>query len=558
MQASDSPRLTFGRFLEDTVRRHRGRRAVFFEGRDILYEELEADARCLARALIGAGVVKGTRVAVLMSNRPEFIVSAFAVGMVGAVLVPVSTFANGEERDYILRHSDASVLLMQPALLKHRYLDDLQGAHPGIREGRPGRLRVPALPQLRRVVVLGEDGVRGGVEDWPGLLEQGEDISEELLDAVGSEVEPPDDAVLIYTSGSTANPKGVLHAQRSGVLQGYRFADMLRYEPADCIYTAYPFFWGAGIAMSICGTLAAGARLLLEENFEPGAALDVIESQGCTALHAWVHQQSALAEHPSAPGRDLSALRKVEGSGSMAKLVGMKRDEYGFGSSYGLSETFTLSSMNPADAPARLRHSNHGKPLPGITLRIVDSESGEPLPTGESGEIAVKGVTFMKGYYKVTPETYLDAAGFFRTQDAGALDEEGYLHWSGRLSNLIKTGGANVSPIEIERALDNCPGVHNGIAVGIPHPRLGEVVVLCVTPTEGALLDTDEIRTFLRGKLSSYKVPRCVLVYSDADLSFTGNQKVQVAPLRKMVLERLEHEGVEIDGHHFTGSRTSG
>ena len=554
---SDSPRLTFGRFLEDTARRHNGRRAVYFAGgaegetREILYEELYAEARQLGRALIGAGVVKGARVAVLLSNRPEFIVSAYAIGMVGGVLVPINTFANRQELAYILRHSDSSLLLMQPALLKHRYLEDLLDAYAEIREGVPGRLRVPALPQLRRVVSLGIDAPRGGVESWASLLEQADDVSDELLDAACAEVEPADDGVIIYTSGSTADPKGVLHSQRSGVLQGCRFAELLCNEPDDRVYTAYPFFWGAGIAMSIGGTLAAGACLLLEETFEPGSALGVIESQRATALHAWVHQQSALAEHDSAAGRDLSAMRKVEGSGPIAKLAGIEKDEYGVGSSYGLSETFTLSSMLPADTSADIRHAAHGKPLPGMRICIVDPESGEPVASGESGEIAVKGVTFMKGYYKVLPETYLDANGFFRTQDAGSFDDEGYLHWTGRLSNMIKTGRANVSPVEIERALDNCPGVHNGIAVGIPHPLLGEVIVLCVTPTEGATIDPAAVRSFLRGQLSAYKIPKHVFVYSDDDLSFTGSQKVQVAPLRKLVTERLAREGIEIDGHRY-------
>src|SRR5262245_25541167 len=167
------PRLTFGRFLRDVSARHAGRRALHFEGRDWDYAELSGEARRLARALIGAGVVKGARVAVWMANRPEWIVSAFAVGMLGGVLVPVNTFASRDELDYILRHSDASLLLLQPSLLKRSFRDELSAAHPEIAAGSPGRLRVPALPQLRRVVSLGPGG--GGVEAWSALLVQGDD-----------------------------------------------------------------------------------------------------------------------------------------------------------------------------------------------------------------------------------------------------------------------------------------------------------------------------------------------------------------------------------------------
>ena len=550
METND-PRLTFGRFLAEVAVRHRERPAILFEGRCIRYGELERESRALARALIGTGVVKGARVAVWMANRPDWIVAAFAVGMVGGVLVPVNTFASRDELNYILCHSDVSLLLMQPSLLRHAFLDDLLVAHAEIAEGTAGRIRCPALPQLRQVACLGIDAPRGAVETWDDLIAMANDVPDALLDAVVDEVEPSDDAVLIYTSGTTANPKGVLHTQRAGILQSWRFADILRLEPDDRIYTTYPFFWTAGIAMSIGPTFASGAKLLLQETFEAGAALDLIESERATALHAWPHQQKAMAEHPSASGRDLTFLRKIDFSSPLAKLAGVERDEYGTGAGYGLSETFTIASMLPVDAPVELRHSTSGRPLPGTALRIVDPETGAPLPAGQEGEIAVKGVTLMRGYQKVLPENYLDDDGYFRTQDGGSLDEEGYLHWSGRLSNLIKTGGANVSPVEIEQALADHPGLKVGIPVGIGHPTLGEVVVLCAVCADDATPDEPEIRAFLRSKLAAYKVPRRVLFFRPEELSYTGNQKIQVDPLREAARKRLEAEGAEIDGYRY-------
>jgi fatty-acyl-CoA synthase len=545
------PRLTFGRFLSDVAARHAERRAIHFEGRDLDYAGLEAEARRLARGLIGAGVVKGARVAVLMANRPEWIVSAFAVGMLGGVLVPVNTFASRDELEYILRHSDASLLLLQPTLLKRDFLGDLCAAHPEIAAGSPGRLRVTALPQLRRVVSLGP--ARGGVEPRSALLAQGEDVSDALLDAAVAEVEPADDAVLIYTSGTTAQPKGVLHTQRAGILQSWRFADILLFDASDRVFTTYPFFWTAGIAMSIGASLASGACLILQETFEPGAALDLIESQRATAVHAWPHQHKALGEHPSAAGRDLSSVSKVDASTPIAALAGVEKDEYSTGAAYGLSETFTIASMLRADAPLELRRTTHGRPLPGVALRIVDPISGEPLPAGSEGEIAVKGVTFMRGYSKVLPELYLDADGYFRTQDGGHFDADGYLHWSGRLGNLIKTGGANVSPLEIEEALARHPALKVAVPVGVGHPTLGQVIVLCAVPVAGAAIDEEEIRGYLRQRLAAYKVPKRVLSFRADELAYTGNQKVQRAPLVEAARKRLEDEGAVIDGHRYGG-----
>jgi acyl-CoA synthetase (AMP-forming)/AMP-acid ligase II len=205
--------------------------------------------------------------------------------------------------------------------------------------------------------------------------------------------------------------------------------------------------------------------------------------------------------------------------------------------------------MLPADAPVAIRRGTSGKALPGSVIRIVDPETGETLPTGEEGEIAVKGITFMRGYYKVAPERTVDENGFFRTQDGGRLDAEGFLHWTGRLSNLIKTGGANVSPVEIETALAKFDKLRVGLAVGVPHPALGEALMVCAVATDGAAVDEDEVRAFLRERLAAYKVPRRVLFFSADELPYTSNQKIQLGPLREKALERLA--GVEIDGHTY-------
>lgn len=550
MDPGDS-RLTLTRFLDAAVERHGDRPAIVFGPHPVTYAALGQRVHELARGLVGAGVVKGARVAIYMSNRPEWIVAAFAAARIGAVVVPVNTFASHEELHYILRHSDASVLLMQPELLKHRFLDDLLNAEPELGSGVPGRLRCAGLPQLRRVACLGLVRPRGGIETWDDLLAHGEDVSHDLCASLADAVHPADDALLVYTSGTTALPKGVLHAQRAAVLQAHRFVEMLGFSVDERVYTTYPFFWTAGIAMSLGATFAAGGCLLLQESFDAAQALDMIECERATAVHAWPHQHQALGEHKTAAGRDLRALSKVDFTSPLAALAGIEKDEYGAGASYGLSETFTIASAIPASAPLELRDSTHGKPWPGMVFRIVDPTSGEPLPPGEPGEIAVKGATFMRGYYKTVPEHYLDENGFFRTQDAGSLDADGYLHWSGRLSNIIKTGGANVSPVEIEDALEGHLGVKLAAPVGVRHPTLGEIVVLCVVPTEGAAVEEAAIRSFLREKLAAYKVPRRVFVFREEELSFTGNQKVQIEPLRAAALARLEACEAEIEGHRY-------
>jgi fatty-acyl-CoA synthase len=217
-----------------------------------------------------------------------------------------------------------------------------------------------------------------------------------------------------------------------------------------------------------------------------------------------------------------------------------------------MTETFTLVSNIPADSPAHLRKDTAGRPLPGAHIKIIDEESGVSLPFGEEGEIAVKGVSLMRGYYKVDPENVFDDEGFYRTQDRGFIDSDGYLHWNGRISNMIKTGGANVSPLEIETTLENFPNMRVGIPFGAPHPTLGEAVVLCAVASKGRTLQESEIQSHLNEKLAAYKRPKAILIFSESDLSFTGNQKIQVNLLIEKAKKRLRSEGRVIDGVNYS------
>jgi fatty-acyl-CoA synthase len=548
----DPRRWTLPCLLADAAARHGDRPALCFDGRTWSYSALAAEVRALAAGLLAAGIAKGARVGLLAGNRPEWVVGCFAAAHVGAVVVPLPTLAPPTELGWILRHADVSTLLLQRVLRSRDFLAELMAAHPELAAGPPGGLHCAALPQLRRMVVLDDSGTApAGAEAAAAVVAAGRALPEALVAAAAEDVTPADDGLLIYTSGTTAHPKGVLHRQRAPVIQSWRFAELLGLEPEDRVFTAQPFFWTAGIAMSLGATLAAGACLLLQEVFEPGAALEQIERERATVVHAFPHQEKALGEHPSAGTRDLRSVRKTRFSSPLARLAGIEKDVWGIDASYGLSETFTIAAMLPADTPPEVRRGSSGRPLPGVEITIVDPETGARLPIGEPGEIAVRGVTLMCGYHRAPPESVFDADGFFHTQDAGWLDAEGHLHWTGRLSGLVKTGGANVSPVEIERTLAGFPGLKVAVPLGVPHPTLGEALILCVVPTAGSSPDEERLRGFLRERLAGFKVPRRVLVFAESELAWTGSQKVQLAPLREAALRRLAADGVEIAGHRY-------
>ena len=521
--------LTLGGFLTEVAGRHRDREAlVLHEGGDVVrwtYGELESAARRVARALLAAGVVKGARVALLMGNRPEWVACAYGVAMAGGVLVPLNTYFEPPELEYVLRHSDTSLLLLQDELAGHRYREQLGSLCP--------TLPSPRLPFLRRAVCFGSD-------EWDAFLAGAQTVPDDLLDAGMAEVSPHDDAIVVYTSGTTARPKGVLHTHRPPALQSWRFAEQLRLDPDTRTWSAFPFFWTAGFCMVMGATLAAGGCIVLQEHFEPGEALRLLEGERVTAPHAWPHQLAAMEDHPDWAIRDLSSLKHVEAFTSFGRHKTVEvEDEWSPRAAYGLTETFTIITSLPADTPPEIREGNQGAVLPGNELLIVDPETGAALPVGEEGEIAVRGPTMMKGYVKVAPEECFDADGWFRTGDAGFVDADGLLHWTGRTTDLIKTGGANVSPVEIELELLRHPGLKVAMAVGVPHTTLGEMVVVCAVAHDGSAVDEDDVRRFLRGRLASYKIPRRVLFFDEAELSLTGNAKIRTERLRALAAARM-------------------
>ena|SRR5579883_965649 len=528
--------LTLGGLLAETAAAHRGREALVFREPDgsgsvrWTYEDLLQESRTMARALLAAGMVKGTRVALLMGNRPTWVSAAFGAAMAGGVVVPVNTYFEAMEVEYVLRHSDAAILLMQEELAGHAYLEGVKLVCPS--------LPSPQLPFLRRVACLGTDS-------WDELVGQADDVPEADLDACMAQVSPFDDAMIIYTSGTQSHPKGVLHAHRPPALQSWRFARLLGLDETTRAWSAFPLFWTAGFCMVMGATLAAGGCLVMQDRFEPGEALELLQSEAVTAAHAWPHQMAALEGHPAWGAADLSSLRQVDASSAFARHPTVRPPESPWSprAAYGLTETFTVVTSYPSDTPPEERGESQGPVLPGSVVRIVDPATGEELPAGGHGEIAVKGTTLMKGYVKVAPEECFDPEGFFRTGDAGYFDDQGRLHWSGRISELIKTGGANVSPVEIEEILIEHPGLKAARVVGVPDPVFGEVVVLCAVAQEGWRMTEDEVIGFLKGRLASYKIPRRVLFVSDDELSMTANAKIRSAALRQLAAERLAGGG---------------
>ncbi|WP_018505771.1 class I adenylate-forming enzyme family protein [Parafrankia discariae] len=508
------------------------------------YRELWERAIEVASALRACGVGKDTRVGVLMTNRPEWISSVFGITLAGGVAVALSTFSTQSELDDLLQISAASVLLLERSVLKKDFVAVLTELEPEIARAEPGALESARFPFLRRVVVLGDGEPTGALETWADFLDRGRAEPRVLVEATGAAVQPSDTALLFFSSGSTSRPKGILNSHRGVAIQLWRFARMYGFGPEDYIrcWTANGFFWSGNFGMALGGTFASGGSVVLQPTFLPAEALELMDAEKVNFPFAWPHQWAQLEAAPNWQDVDLSSMRFADVKSAIARhpTVTARWDEPGH--AYGNTETFTLTTCFPANSPPELHRDSSGEPLPGVTIKIVDPLGGAVVPRGEPGEICVKGPTLMLGYVGIPLDETLDAEGFFRTGDGGHVDDAGLLFWKGRLTDIIKTGGANVSPREVDETLATYPGVKVAATVGVPHATLGEMVVSCVVPHEGVTLDAEEIRGFLRERLASYKVPRRVLFFREEDIAVTGSAKIKSAELRELAASRLADE----------------
>lgn len=516
---------TLGGFLLEVADRYSGNEALVFDdplagGRTERwsYSRLAQESWKVASGLVHAGVRPGARVGILMGSRPEAVAAFFGAALAGSTAVLMSTFSAPSELEYMLNHSEVQVVLTQSELLGRRLSSELE---------------LISTPQVERMVVVGED--------WPEFVRRGETADVAELRSRAQAVKAVDPGSIIYSSGTTDRPKGILHSNGSPSLQFWIQAKVFGRHPRTRLWTALPMFWTAGLNTAMGATLAGGGCWVMQETFQPAEALALMEREKVTEPYTLPHQTAALVELREWESADLSSLKCVYGKSAFARHHSVKGDpDWNFPVGYGLSETCAVFATHYSDDPRELMKLSTGRLLPGNLLRVIDPDTGRLLGRGESGELAVAGPTLMQHYVGKTPEECFDPDGFFHTGDAGWFDEDGFLHWTGRRSEMIKTGGANVSPAEIEVALRAFGPAKLARVIGRPDPRLGEIAVLCLVLRDGEDASAEDVRSFLRERLASYKVPKEIVFLSDGEVPMTSSDtKVRDEELRRVVDARL-------------------
>lgn len=532
---------TIGGYLQEVAERFGDAEAVVFnEGGKRLswtYAELLERSIEVAKALVAGGLGKEERVGILMTNRPEFLSGFFGTALAGGVAVALSTFSTEEELDHLLASSGVSVLLFETQVLKKDFAAVLTTLEPFIDCDKSGRLSSERFPYLHRVVGLGAS-THGAMESWQDFLRSGSCTSSECIGARAARVSPTDPGGIFFSSGTTSLPKGIAHDQRAFAIQWWRWPRVFAMREPVRSWTGNGFFWSGNISMVLGTALSTGGAVILQRFFDADEALRLIEEENVTFANGRPHQWARLQSAPGWADADLSSLRYVP-RGELLEQHPTVSMDWQLPMSFGTTETMSICTSLDADVPVDDYQGSCGAPLPGNVLKIVDPITRSVVPVGQSGEMCIKGPTLMSGYLGKSAEQCFDPEGFYCTGDGGRVDAEGRFFWEGRLTAMIKTGGANVAPEEVDDIVGNWPGVKRSQTVGVADELLGEKVVCCIVPIDGQQVDLSGLEDLLKSRLASFKQPKSYLICTEEEFAITGNEKIKPAEIRAMAEKRL-------------------
>lgn len=530
---------TLGDLLLASAARWPDSEALVFPGERLSYAELARRAWGVARSLAALGVEPRQNVGILMTNSPEFVVSLFGIAMLGAVAVPINARYRATELAFLVR--DAELVAILTSSRTADYVDFaklLAEALPGLANAPdPTALSLGEGIHLRGVLSFGSSSV-AGVMDQAQFEELAEKADERRLRQWCEGVGIRNVAAIIYTSGTTSAPRGALLTHealvRAWMMVGRRF----RIGPEDRLWGPGPMFHIAALGPLVF-TLGHGATYISDTYFDPERALDLIAAERPTIWYpAYPPITQALLNHPRFASTDVSSLkvwlnvappetlRQMAAAVPHASLI----------STYGSTEGGPVTLHDPDD-DFEVRMSTCGAPLPGNEVCIVDPSTRARLPNGKVGEIIYRGYNTFSGYYNDPEKTAdsIDAEGWVYTGDLGVIDDNGRLFFHGRLKDMLKVGGENVAPAEVEDYLGTHPAVKLVQVVGAPDPRLTEVVAAFVELHEGAQATEEELISYCQGAIASFKVPRYIRFVTEWPMSAT---KIQ----RSVLQERLARE----------------
>jgi fatty-acyl-CoA synthase len=535
-------KVSMGALVDRAAARFGARQALFYEGKRWSFADLKVETDRVAKGLLALGIQPGEKVSLWMPNCPEWLSTLFAVMKIGAILVPMNTRFRTAELEYVVRQSDSTTLITVDCSGPMRYSEMVCELCPDLHQSDPNHVSVALLPDLQRIIVLGAQRL-AGTHAWPEMVAHGEMIPDAALAERQRAVDPDATALIMYTSGTTGFPKGVMHSHnilRTIIDQ----ANRMGVTPRDVILMYLPLFHAFGLYEGPLMSMLTGARMVLTMLFDPAEALVLIAQEKATMLHGFDTHFHDLMTHPSCTTVDLRSLRTGILAAGMAssELVARKAQRLLCPTltGWGMTEVGVGALLSFLDSSADDRCIGSGWPLPGYEFKVIDPTTGHPLPPDSMGELCTRGYGVMQGYYKKLEETAkaIDPDGWLHTGDMAIMHDDGMVRFLGRYKEILKVGGENVDPVEVEAFLLQHPAVNQVKIVGVPDTRLSEVGAACVVLNAGVNVTAPDLIEFCRGKLASFKIPRHVLFVKEFPMTSSG--KVQKFRLREMAMEELK------------------
>ncbi len=530
-------------FVDMKCLEYGGREAMVFpeDGSRYSFEKFRNLYFSLAKGLLKIGVKKGDHVALMSLNSPYAIAFSIAVAKVGAIFVNLNNGYTKREFEYVLQNSMSSTVILLGGTKEHKFIDLFKKICPEIEHSLPGQLKCSALPDLKNIIVNDEFSC-GGAISVSELIKLGENIANSRFDAVGSTQSGDEVTAIYYTSGTTGHPKAVMLTHSAMIKNAVVVGNNMGYSENDRVLLCLPIYHAIGYVLTAFLSLIFGSTLIIMERYQTEKVLQNLENERCTVFNAVPTMFNMILKHPDFPKYRFEHLKKGYISGSycqpsLVKDVMEKLHIKELSIGYGQTEAIVISQTLVSDRMDQ-RLFTIGRPIKGVLAKVIDPSSNLEVENGMRGELCIKSIYLMKGYFKNQEATdkAVDKDGWLHTGDLVTKDDNGYLTIIGRIKDIIIRGGENIAPIEIESVFKTCSGVKDVAVVGIPDEILGEEICMFVVKDENSNITAKSLTEYAKHRLAKFKIPKFI-EFVDI-LPVTASGKVKLFVLKDMVLHQ--------------------
>ena len=517
----------------------------------LTYKEFQKEVNQLAMGLLAIGVKPGDRVGIWSPNNIQWCLTQFATAKIGAIMVCINPAYRPNELQYALNSVECSTLITASQFKGSNYIEMLNSLAPELKHCDSGKLSAKALPNLKNVIRIG-DNVSAGMFSFSDIMRMATPAHELELNAIAANLNAEQDINIQFTSGTTGNPKGATLTHKNILNNALFVSDSMHFTEHDKLCIPVPLYHCFGMVLGslLCVTKGAAA-IYPSDSFDAKTTLDVIEQEGCTALHGVPTMFISQLELSTFSEYDLSTLRTGVMAGSTCPEQVMRKVQTQMNMhqvliAYGQTECSPINNITETDSSIERQVTTVGRALAHTEVKIIDAK-GNTLPIGEPGEICAKGYCVMKGYWgdEAKTKATIDDEGWLHSGDLGEMDDEGYVTIVGRIKDMIIRGGENIYPREIEEVLYQHNDVSDAAVFGIPDDRYGEQVCLWIKAKENRHIDEEKIREYLKSKLAYFKVPKYINVVQDYPMTVTG--KLQKFKMREYMIETLKKQALQTE-----------